>query len=244
MQLVSDTQHTKCSEPPLAVLFDIDGTLIDSNGAGGAALLAALQVEFAVDRPKPVVLHGRTDAGIIAELLANHQIDPNPDNFSRLCERYFALLPAELMRRGGRVLPGVLSILAQLRDLDGCHLGLLTGNLPVSAQLKLQHFGLWHWFEFGIFGDRAAHRPLLAEHAQSEVNRRSGRELPPRRIILVGDTPLDAELAVAMRARCLAVATGGFDQQQLMLAGACRAVADLSHTADIMNWILNQTELG
>ncbi len=228
---------------PLAILFDIDGTLIDSHGAGGQALLAALRSEFGISEPVPVLLHGRTDAGIIAELLAINGLAASSENLHRLCQRYFELLPAELERRGGGVLPGVVDILASLRGLSGCHLGLLTGNMPQSAQIKLEHFGLWDCFEFGIFGDRAEHRPHLAEHAQREVNNRSGQELPSQRIILVGDTPLDVALALAMRARCLGVATGGFEVSELLAAGACRVVENLSHTADILDWIFIQTEL-
>ncbi len=228
---------------PLAILFDIDGTLIDSHGAGGNALLAALRIEFDVPQAEPVVLHGRTDTGIIAELLSNHYIANTQANIDRLCERYFAMLPAELEQRGGKILPGVVDILERLCGSSACHVGLLTGNMPISAQLKLQHFGLWDFFEFGIFGDQAAHRPHLAEPARREVNRRIGRELPVRRIILVGDTLLDVELALAMQARCLGVATGGFATAKLLAAGACRAVEDLTDTANIFDWIFEQTEL-
>ncbi len=115
--------------------------------------------------------------------------------------------------------------------------------MPHSAQLKLQHFGLWNSFEFGIFGDQAEHRPHLAEPARQKVNNQSGRELPANRIILIGDTPLDVELALAMQARCLGVSTGGFAAEKLLAAGACRAVEDLSRTAEIIDWIFEQTEL-
>ena len=228
---------------PRAILFDIDGTLIDSHGAGGNALLAALRIEFDVPEALPVILHGRTDAGIMAELLTGNHIPVTQENLARLSQRYFATLPGELRQRGGRILPGVLELLSQLRATSECLVGLLTGNMPHSAQLKLQHFGLWDSFEFGIFGDQAEHRPHLAEPAKREVNIRTGQELPAHRIILVGDTPLDVELALAMQARCLGVATGGFDAGRLLAAGACRAVEDLSCTSDIFDWIFEQTEL-
>lgn len=235
---------TSLNKPlPRAILFDIDGTLIDSHGAGGNALLAALQLEFDLTHARPVALHGRTDAGIMLELLKVNGIQATRANLDRLSQRYFTILPKELERQGGRILPGVVELLTWLDATDECHVGLLTGNLPHSAQLKLQHFGLWNSFEFGIFGDQAEHRPHLAEPARREVNNRSGRELPANRIILIGDTPLDVELALAMQARCLGVTTGGFEAEKLLAAGACRAVEDLSRTAEIIDWIFEQTEL-
>ncbi len=228
---------------PWAVLFDIDGTLIDSGGAGGQALLRALQHEFDVPDAKPVRLHGRTDLGIVNELLALNQIDVASRNFSRICNRYFQYLPGELQARPGCVLPGVLEILTVLNDHPACLLGLLTGNLPASAELKLQHFGLWQHFEFGIFGDQAEHRPDLCLPALAMVKNRCGQALPGERIIIVGDTPLDVELANAMGARCLAVCTGGFSEYELLAAGDCQVVEDLSQTEAIFDWIFSQTEL-
>ncbi len=230
-------------EDVLVILFDIDGTLIDSAGAGGAALLLALETEFGVTGALGVPLQGRTDLGILPELLLLNGIESSTENFDRLCQRYFSLLPELLSQGRGRILPGVVAVLDCLRKISGCHVGLLTGNLPLSARMKLEYFGLWDSFEFGIFGDVAAHRPDLSTPAIAAIKNRSGQEVLSQRIILVGDTPLDVELAQAMQARCLAVCTGGFPAEQLMLAGACRAVEDLSHTADIMDWFFQQTEV-
>lgn len=229
--------------PPSYVLFDIDGTLIDSQGAGGAALSLALADEFAIANPRSVPLHGQTDLGIFSKLLSLNGLDDTPKNFERLSTAYFARLPQELRRCGGCILPGVQGILAELRLIEGCHVGLLTGNLPISAQMKLEHFGLWEAFEFGIFGDLVAYRPDLSAPTIAAVNNRSGQEVPPECIIVVGDTPLDVELARSMQARCLAVCTGGFAGDELLAAGACRAVDDLSDTGDLLNWIFTQTEL-
>ncbi len=231
------------NQPPRYVLFDIDGTLIDSQGAGGAALSLALIDEFAIASPHSVPLHGRTDLGVFYELLSLNGLDVTPENFERLCTAYFARLPQELRRRGGRILPGVQSFLVELRKITCCHVGLLTGNLPISAQMKLEHFGLWDAFEFGIFGDLVAHRPDLSVPTIAEVNNRSGQEVPPECIIVVGDTPLDVALARSMQARCLAVCTGGFASDELLAAGACRAVNDLNNTGDLLDWIFTQTEL-
>ncbi|MEO8271354.1 MAG: HAD family hydrolase [Aureliella sp.] len=228
---------------PSYILFDIDGTLIDSKGAGGAALSLALVDGFAIAEARSVPLHGRTDLGVFSELLSLNDLEDTRENFERLCTAYFARLPQELRARNGHILPGVQELLAELRQIEGCHLGLLTGNMPVSAQMKLEHFGLWDLFEFGIFGDLVTHRPDLSVPTMAEVNNRSGQEVPPECIIVVGDTPLDVALAQSMQARCLAVCTGGFTGDELLAAGACRAVDDLSDTVDLLNWIFTQTEL-
>ena len=231
------------ARPPSYVLFDIDGTLIDSQGAGGASLSLALTDEFDIANPRSVPLHGQTDLGVFPELLLLNGLDDTPENFERLSTAYFARLPQELQRRGGRILPGVQDILAELRQVVGCHIGLLTGNLPISSKMKLEHFGLWDAFEFGIFGDLVAHRPDLSVPAIAAVNNRSGQEVPPECIRVVGDTPLDVALARSMHARCLAVCTGGFASDALLAAGACRAVEDLSDTDELLNWIFTQREL-
>ena len=127
-------------------------------------------MEFDLLFAHPVALHGRTDAGIMAELLTTNGIAATSENLNRLSQRYFAMLPSELEQRGGRVLPGVLELLGRLRATSECLIGLLTGNMPHSAQLKLKHFGLWKSFDFGIFGGQAEPRPHLAEPARREVN--------------------------------------------------------------------------
>lgn len=228
---------------PLALLFDIDGTLIDSAGAGGRALLMALGNGFNVPETRPVALHGRTDLGIMTELLESHGVAATPATVLQLCEHYFRLLPVELKRHKGQVLPGVRELLDAIENFADEQLqvefvsGVLTGNMPVSAQVKLQHFGLDDYFEFGVYGDRVHHRPELRDVAIETVRARCG-PLAPERMVIIGDTPLDVALAKAMGARCLAVCTGGIDAQALADAGADQVVADLSETDRILDWLL------
>jgi phosphoglycolate phosphatase len=222
----------------LAILFDIDGTLIDSAGAGGRALLTALQHEFGVPRALAVPLHGRTDLGIMSELLAANHVSVTEENLARLTERYLELLPAELAARSGRILPGVLPLLESLKADCGCCLGLLTGNTPRSARGKLEHFGLWDFFKFGVFGDVAHHRPELSPLALAAIEQHGCSGQSAARVpVVIGDTPLDVELACVMGARCLAVCTGGFAESELTAAGATRVVADLSTTEEILDWL-------
>lgn len=227
---------------PQILLFDIDGTLVDSAGAGGGALLAALEHCFQVERATPVRLQGRTDLGIMSELLERHQLDPNPHNLRTLCGAYFQRLPKELQRRAGQTLPGVKALLEQLSATGACHLGLLTGNMPASAQAKLEHFGLWAHFEFGIFGDLATQRPQLAQPAWQRIAEHCGDSVQQAQVVVIGDTPLDVELAVAMGVRSLAVCTGGFDADALAAAGASLVVEDLADTRAICDWCFSDQQ--
>lgn len=222
----------------IALLFDIDGTLIDSGGAGGGALLQALKSEFGISDAAPVPLHGRTDLGIMTELLESHGVSATAESRERLAQHYFAKLPAVLQERNGRTLPGVEPLLQRFSSQQQCHLGILTGNMPTSAQTKLEHFDLWHYFSFGVFGDQAALRPDLSRPALETVRRHVGNETVARQIVIIGDTPLDVELARVMGARCLAVCTGGFSAAELTAAGCDHCVDDLQETEFILEWCL------
>lgn len=222
---------------PIVLLFDIDGTLIEAGGAGGGALLKALEAEFELSDAQPVALHGRTDKGILAELLENHEVTPSEENVKRLCERYFASLPAELAARDGRLLPGVRDLLDELKECQEVCLALLSGNMPKSAWMKLEHYELSSYFEFGVFGDLASHRPDLAQPAFERIEKHIGKKVAKERVVIVGDTPLDIELADAMEVHSLAVCTGGFPQHELQ--GATRVALDLSKTSELVPWLMN-----
>ena len=228
---------------PIVLLFDIDGTLIDSAGAGGGALLAAMIHEFGLSEAQPVSLHGRTDLGIMTELLESHAIAATTENMQRLCDLYFASLPGELQQRQGDRLPGVEVLLQRLAEVPHCHLGVLTGNMPTSARLKLEYFGLWKHFEFGIYGDLAIQRPHLAGPALERIGVEVAPGIPGENIVIVGDTPLDIELAMEMDVRSLAVCTGGYSEHELRAAGASCVAKDLSETDEVLSWMLS-TGLG
>ncbi len=223
------------------ILFDIDGTLVRCGGAGGSALQAAFLQEFDIAEMGPIELGGRTDLGIFNELLSRHGLSACETNHQRLSRRYFSLLPEHLSQRlaesQARVLPGVFQLLDTLRNTTQHTLGLMTGNLPTSAQIKLDHFSLWDYFEFGIFGDLADHRPLLAQPALARIAEHCGGLVAGDSIVIIGDTPLDVELSKAMRARSLAVCTGGFDHHTLTAGGADLVADDLSNVPAILEWI-------
>jgi phosphoglycolate phosphatase len=197
-------------------LFDIDGTLISSGGAGKAALEAALAEEFGVTHLiEKLQLSGRTDRAIIRDLFNMHVIEETPENLRRLTAAYLRRLPASLERNAGCVLPGVAELLVQLRGRKDVLVGLLTGNVRDGARVKLGHFGLHDHFTVGGFGDHHFDRDDVAREALSEVKRVLNGVADPDRIWVVGDTPLDVRCARAIGARAVAVCTGWHSREEL-----------------------------
>jgi phosphoglycolate phosphatase len=210
------------------VLFDIDGTLISSGGAGKAALEQALAEEFGVTHViEKLQLSGRTDRAIIADLFRLHALDDTPENRQRLLAGYLRNLPACLATRGGRVLPGIASLLDRLSGRKDVAVGLLTGNVRAGAKVKLGHFGLYDYFAFGGFGDHHLDRDAVAREALAEVERRFNGSHAPERIWVIGDTPLDIRCARAIGARAVAVATGWHSQEELTAHGPDLFLTDL-----------------
>lgn len=197
------------------ILFDIDGTLLSSGGAGQAAMEAAFRREFlptlpAVDIPTA----GRTDRAICTDLFTQFGIRNDPTEWSRFQAAYLELLPAQLKQRTGMVLPGVLELLSRLSSRDDVLVGLLTGNFRAGARLKLEHHGLHGHFCCGGYGDHHLDRDDVAREAWNAV-----RELhaPAHldRTWVIGDTPADIRCAKAIGAKVCAVATGMFSRDQL-----------------------------
>ena len=197
-------------------LFDIDGTLISSGGAGKAALEAALASEFGISKLiGKLELSGRTDRAISRDLFALHTIEETPRNWQRLLDAYLAHLPACLTATAGRVLPGIAALLDQLHVRDDVLVGLLTGNVRSGARVKLGHFGLFDYFTVGGFGDHHFDRDDVAREALAEVQRHLDGRACPERIWVVGDTPLDVRCARSIGARAVAVCTGWHSRDEL-----------------------------
>ena len=198
-------------------LFDIDGTLISSGGAGRLALADAMLAAF--DRPLEhhVDLHGRTDRWIGKQLLESHGLENSHDNWLRLINEYLRLLPTKLQEREGCALPGAASLLEGLLA-EGAAVGLLTGNVPAGADIKLTHFSLHTLVNstcFGGYGDTRDDRNHLAADAVNSARKHVGREVPANEIWIIGDTPRDVLCARSVGARAVAVATGGYSMEQL-----------------------------
>jgi len=199
------------------ILFDIDGTLIATGGAGESAFAEVCRAEFGVLNGT-LRLHfaGRTDPSIVRDFFTHHEIEPNPENFRRFFDRYVFQLENLLGQLDGRVLPGVHTWLSALAALTTPPLlGLLTGNIGLGARIKLGHFGLWERFETGAFGDDHEDRNQLARIAHARARIRLGDDLQGDEILIIGDTPRDIECARAINAKALAVATGTYALNEL-----------------------------
>ena len=191
------------------ILFDIDGTLIRTGGAGKTAIEAGLRSAFGVMEIRDTVsFSGRTDLAIGRDLLAVHDIEPTHRNEVALHEAYLARLPEALKLHGGEVCPGVVDLLEWLAPRERILLGLLTGNVRAGARLKLDHFGLWDYFRCGGFGDFTYDRDDVARAAFQDVQAHLGAGIDPASIWIIGDTPLDVKCARAIGAKAVAVATG------------------------------------
>jgi phosphoglycolate phosphatase len=221
------------------LLFDIDGTLIRSGGAGKAAMEAGLQSAFGVteilDR---VPYSGRTDTGICRDLLATHDLEPSDANVERLKAAYLAHLPGSLRRKGGTILPGIAEALK--RERPGATVGLLTGNIRAGAEIKLRHFGLWDYFPFGGFSDGLDDRDDVARRALNEAARHVGRTIDPQDVWVIGDTPLDVKCARAIGAKAVVVQTGWHCRDELVACGPDHLLPDFTHAGELLTqwgWI-------
>jgi phosphoglycolate phosphatase len=216
-------------------LFDIDGTLLSSGGAGKAALEEGLAEEFGIrGTMDKLVLSGRTDGAIVADLLLLSGLTDSAENRARVSAAYLRHLPASLSRSTGRVLPGVSALLTMLHTRSDVAVGLLTGNIRDGARLKLGHFGLYEHFAFGGFGDGHHCRDDVAREALAEVCRHLGRSVDPGRVWVIGDTPHDVTCARAIGANAVAVVTGWHDRAELATCNPDLLLDDLSDPAPLL----------
>lgn len=198
------------------ILFDIDGTLLSSSGAGGRAMYAAIKELHGADLPMgSVAFHGRTDRAIISDILKLANIEPTPSNFLAVKEVYLSILPKELDGVESRVFEGVMELLEKLESMPQVQVGLLTGNMADGAKLKLDHFNISDRFNFGAYGDEFHSRNDVAADAYRRINNSGSTQVPSDKIWIIGDTPADIECARHINARVLAVSTGGFSRAEL-----------------------------
>jgi phosphoglycolate phosphatase-like HAD superfamily hydrolase len=198
------------------LLFDIDGTLLTSGGAGERALRRGFRDRFGVDDDlTKTEIAGRTDSGIARQMLLAHGLEASAENLAAFFDGYLHFLAKELPDSPGRLLPGILNLLEALKPRPDIVLGLLTGNLARGAEIKLTHYGVWHYFEFGAYADDHHDRNELGHFARQRAQEKHGIEFAPERIFVLGDTPHDISCARAIGAKAIAVATGKFSAAEL-----------------------------
>ena len=226
------------------ILFDIDGTILLTAGAGRRAVQRAVEEFHPLnDAARAVRYDGKTDPLIVMELLtaSGHGTPHDPAIVSGLCERYVGHLERELADRGHEttLLPGVAALLDALEGDPRVVLGLLTGNVLRGARLKLQSAGLDpDRFQVGAYGSDSHHRPDLPAIAARRAEPLLGRVPTGREVVIIGDTPADVTFGAGIGALPVAVATGSYSVEALHAAGAAAVFADLSDTPRVVEALL------
>jgi phosphoglycolate phosphatase len=215
------------------VLFDIDGTLLTTGGAGERALRRALREAFGIDEDFfSIPIAGQTDTGIARRIFERHGL-PATD-LGRFCNAYLERLMNELSASPGRLLPGILPLLEALHANPTVALALLTGNLARGAELKLRYYGVWEFFEFGAFADDHHDRNELGRFAHERASAKHGIEFARDRVFVIGDTPHDIACGKAIGAKTIAVATGGCTRENLAEHDADFVFENLADTATVL----------
>ena len=221
--------------PTLAWLFDVDGTLLTTEGAAREAFTVAVRQSLGVeDGLGDIAFGGRTEPLILRDILAKHRARFADGDEARFWDRVFDAMREALRPPRGRLLPGVEALLDRVGTEREWVSGLLTGNMTQMARIKLERFGLERRFAFGAFGEEADDRDALARLAVERVGRRHG--VPPERCVVVGDTEHDIGCARAAGARVVAVATGTWSRARLEAHAPDLLLDDFSDLAPLIDW--------
>jgi phosphoglycolate phosphatase-like HAD superfamily hydrolase len=198
------------------LLWDIDGTLVCTGGAGERAISKAMRETFGVEATLDGIdYRGRTDRYIGQRLFEFYGIEGSEENLNRFLEGYLWHLERELPQAQGKTHAGVLDILHRA-DGDGELVqGLLTGNMRRGAELKLSYYGVWNYFLFGAFADDSPVRDELGWYALERASAVARRAVNPRDVFVIGDTPHDIACGKAIGAQTIAVATGAYCKEDL-----------------------------
>jgi phosphoglycolate phosphatase len=229
--------------PKTLVLFDVDGTLVDTAGAGRRGLEASFRAVFGLDGVEEaagrVRFGGKTDPAIIAEIAREVGLPPAlvAGRYGALQAAYLEALAAELRRpdTARRVLPGVPALLDGLAARRDVVLGLVTGNIEAGARAKLRAFDLNRYFEDGGFSSDHPDRGEIARIAHERLSRRAGFRFPPEDVVVVGDTELDVACARANGFRAIAVESGWIPREVLEAARPHALFADLTDRVAVMD---------
>ena len=225
------------------VLFDIDGTILWTDGAGRRAVQRALEDVFGAPVPAGHEFDGKTDPQIVRELMqlagvTHVDID---DRIEHALERYVELLHTELgaLDKRDKVLPGIRPLLDTLEARDDVLLGLLTGNVLPGAVAKLTAVGIdAARFKVGAFGSDHAHRPELPAIARERAEALLGHQIAGSDVVVIGDTPADMGCGRGIGARAIGVATGRYSVNDLRACGAAAVFEDLSDTNAVVRAIM------
>ncbi len=225
------------------LLFDIDGTLVLTGGAGSRAMTRAFaQTHGLEDALRKVDLAGRTDRIIMRDALTHAGLPHEDVDVDAFRSAYCAALREEITQAGtGRrgLLPGVRPLLDALAGREDVRLALLTGNFRASAEIKLAQFDVWRYFTWGAFADDAIERDDLIAVAHARHETEHGHVIAPDSVVVIGDTPHDIRCARAGGAKAVAVATGNYDLASLERHRPDALFADLTDTPAVLAALLS-----
>ena len=217
------------------LLFDIDGTLVSTGGAGVRALKLVIEKRYGVhDDLHDIEIAGRTDSGIAASILKKYSTSETNGKVTDFLDEYIGFLQQTVSTTDGQVLPGMSEILTRMKTRPDRVLGLLTGNIKRGAKLKLQHYGLWDFFEFGAFADDHHDRNQLGEFARARAKEKHGHDFNAAQIDVIGDTGHDVACGKAFGARTVAIATGSWSREQLATHKPDFLFDDLANVGEVM----------
>lgn len=221
--------------PDTLLLFDIDGTLLLTGGAGERALRQCIPEVLGIeDDMHGIEIAGRTDTGIARQVFSKHGVPLEESKLLRFHEAYLRNLFTNLETSGGCILPGMAEILERCSREPRITLGLLTGNLQRGAEAKLTRFGIAHHFAFGAFADDHHDRNALGTFALQRAHDHTGVHFSPHRVFVIGDTAHDITCARAIGAQAVAVATGKFTVEDLAPHRADHLFPDCSDVDAVM----------
>lgn len=224
------------------VLFDIDGTLLLSGGAGRVAMEAALRATFGTGGPADYRYDGKTDRLIVRETMRLEGFDDEviDARMVEVLDVYLLGLRTALTdgSRRAHTLPGIRPLVDAVHAADDLVLGVLTGNLVDGADAKLRAVALDHArFRVGAYGSDHEDRPMLPPIARDRASALLGHEVAGDRLVIIGDTPADVQCGRGIGARAIAVATGGFTVDELAAHDPSATFADLSDTVRVLEAI-------
>lgn len=222
------------------VLFDIDGTLLWTDGAGRRAMEAALLSVFGSPGARSYHFDGKTDLQIVRDLMRaeGHDDERIDGGMTQVMEQYLTRLDTELQARASRVLAGVPELLDALAARSDCLTGLLTGNLEHGAARKLRSVGIdVSRFSICAYGSDHELRDELPAIAQRRARERFGIELTGESLVIIGDTPADIACGRRLGARAIAVATGRYGVEELRRHRPAAVFADLRDTNAVLEAI-------
>ena len=219
------------------VLFDIDGTLIHTGGAGTRSMNMAFQKLFSIkDAFQDISMAGKTDRQIMKEGLRVHGFNNTDGNLGNMVNTYLKFLQVEMDNPWRKLKPSIMEVLNRIKE-EKISLGLLTGNLEKGARIKLKAFGLNEYFPDGAFGSDHEDRDMLLPIALEKFSRK-GLNFSAADCIIIGDTPRDVQCAKIHSALCIAVATGPYSKKDLLNTDAdvvFDSLADVDRCMEFIN---------